>query len=281
MNYEQKYKESLERARKIHNDTEFDYEKGMMEEVFPELSESEDESMMKVLLRGFKNYAIVYNKFGGVDVSDIIAWLEKQKNTDVLDKEEREFADNVDSYRKDMDEFYKKGYNAGREAEKQYWLEKQGEQNPTNEVKPKFHEGDWVACEGLNTAKIISIEGNRYELELLDGDKVFSNIDYIDRIFHLWTIQDARDGDVLYIKYDKDEWVIIFSSMNPEGYIIDHCSYCINNEFYSNSTPWGKVIESDIIHPATKEQCDLLFSKMEEKGYWWNAEYKQLNNIES
>ena len=79
--FKNKYDEALKRARKIHDNTEFDYEKGMMEEVFPELSESEDESMMKVLLRGFKNYAIVYDKFGGVDVSDIIAWLEKQKES--------------------------------------------------------------------------------------------------------------------------------------------------------------------------------------------------------
>ena len=38
MDYEQKYKEALERARKIHHETEFDYEKGMMEEIFPELN---------------------------------------------------------------------------------------------------------------------------------------------------------------------------------------------------------------------------------------------------
>ena len=33
MDYEQKYNEALKRARKIHHETEFDYEKGMMEEM--------------------------------------------------------------------------------------------------------------------------------------------------------------------------------------------------------------------------------------------------------
>ena len=47
MNYEQKYKEALERAKKIHNQTEFDYEKGMMEAIFPELKESEYEQQCK------------------------------------------------------------------------------------------------------------------------------------------------------------------------------------------------------------------------------------------
>lgn len=48
--YKKKYDESLERARKIYNQTEFDYEKGMMEEVFPELVESEDEKIRKELI---------------------------------------------------------------------------------------------------------------------------------------------------------------------------------------------------------------------------------------
>ena len=34
MNCEKKYDEALERARKIHNDTEFDYEKGMIDLFF-------------------------------------------------------------------------------------------------------------------------------------------------------------------------------------------------------------------------------------------------------
>jgi hypothetical protein len=36
------YDEAIKRARKVYNETEFDYEKGMMEEIFPELKESED-----------------------------------------------------------------------------------------------------------------------------------------------------------------------------------------------------------------------------------------------
>ena len=34
-------------------------------------------------------------------------------------------------------------------------------------------------------------------------------------------------------------------------------------------------------HPATKEQCDLLFKKMNEAGYEWDDEKKELREIES
>ena len=93
---------------------------------------SEWNDVVKCLINGMKFYyedneeATWGTEKFSMKVKDILSWLEKQKTIDVLDKEEKEFADNVDSYRKDMDEFYKKGYNAGREAEKQYWLEKQG-----------------------------------------------------------------------------------------------------------------------------------------------------------
>ena len=80
MDYERLYKEALERARKIHNETKFDYEKGMMEEIFPELKLSEDERIRKALyiyldwLDGRKDYA----PKGEYSIRDMIAWLEKQ-----------------------------------------------------------------------------------------------------------------------------------------------------------------------------------------------------------
>lgn len=37
---------------------------------------------------------------------------------------------------------------------------------------------------------------------------------------------------------------------------------------------------SRAVRPATKEQRDLLFSKMKEAGYEWDADKKELNKIE-
>lgn len=135
-----RYDEALERARKIHNDTEFDYEKGMMEEVFPELSESEDERIEKALLEGFKNYSISFYNFGGVDVNSIIAWLEKQGKVDmvsyeVAENEKRDFVSgSFIECRKSFDEF---------KEDNSYWFEYVGNDTyigrSDNILNKKFH----------------------------------------------------------------------------------------------------------------------------------------------
>ena len=185
--------------------------------------------------------------------------------------------------------FIPKGYYAKIEGDKV--VIKKGEEKPVNYtdedivgavkdasildmVEPKFHEGEWVACEELNTAKIISIDGDRYEVEFIDGTKGFPHIDYIDINFHLWTIQDANDGDVLV---DEDVNVIgIFEGI--EG-------MCWHSKFYySNTTKEFYGIECGGSHikefakPATKEQRDILFAKMKEAGYEWDEEKKELKH---
>ena len=228
-----KYKEALERAKiwqkHLYEVGNKDYA-DELNYIFPELRESEDERIKKEIVDFIKHT----NKYGSNEKCESwLAWLEKQKAIDVLDEEEREFADNVDSYRKDMDEFYKKGYNAGREAEKQYWLEKQGEKketlcdkckkaqpshscqditalgrcyidgmNTSNKIiEPKFKVGDWVAIKeeiGLCTPlHIVDMDDKQYRVEQIDGSSGTPNIDYLDRLYHLWTIEDAKDGEVL------------------------------------------------------------------------------------
>jgi len=76
MDYKEKYEQTLERARKIHNQTEFDYEKGMIEEIFPELKESDDEKIRRGLIEYFNAYPKDY--FGGLKKSYILTWLKKQ-----------------------------------------------------------------------------------------------------------------------------------------------------------------------------------------------------------
>lgn len=78
MDYKEKYNTALERARKIHHETEFDYEKGMMEEIFPELKEPNGEKIRKELIAIFSVGAKVNAKTGDIPDRDIVAWLEKQ-----------------------------------------------------------------------------------------------------------------------------------------------------------------------------------------------------------
>lgn len=99
------------------------YDKETIEYIFPELAENEDERIKKCIIDTLKGYHHLIS-IGGVTKEQMIAWLEKQKAVDILDEEEREFADNVDSYRKEVDAAYQKGYNEGVKAT----LEKQGEE---------------------------------------------------------------------------------------------------------------------------------------------------------
>ena len=95
MNYEEKYRKLIDTLQLlIYNGKKQGHIILRIEDIenaIPELSESKDESMMKVLLRGFKNYSIVCEKFGGVDVNDIIAWLEKQGDKKSVDNVEPKF----------------------------------------------------------------------------------------------------------------------------------------------------------------------------------------------
>ena len=82
MNYEQKYKEALERAKKewIENlDNCYTNYRERLEIIFPELAESKDERIRKELIEHIKaNYEADYVLFKKFSPDDVIAWLEKQ-----------------------------------------------------------------------------------------------------------------------------------------------------------------------------------------------------------
>ena len=105
MDYEQKYKKALERARKIHHETEFDYEKGMMEEIFPELKEPDDEKIKRELRNDLLLYVPTPERY--------IAWLEKQGHMLDADKVIEWLKANVyddSAYGKEMIEKFKKDF---------------------------------------------------------------------------------------------------------------------------------------------------------------------------
>lgn len=80
MNYEKKYNEALERATKLHEGLKgYNANREVIENIFPELAESEDEGIMSRIIDGFKNFSRSASKWNNIPVEEVIAYLEKQK----------------------------------------------------------------------------------------------------------------------------------------------------------------------------------------------------------
>lgn len=152
-----------------------------------------------------------------------------------------------------------------------------GEQKSAGNVCPKFHEGEWIACEELNAAKIVKINVDRYEVEFTDGNKAFPHIDYVDRNFHLWSIGDAKDGDVL----TNGKMVVIFKHFEEPSYrqhIVAYIGLDRGGDIQITDDTWKLGI--DKAKPATKEQRDTLMKAMVDAGYTFDFERKELKKIE-
>lgn len=140
--------------------------------------------------------------------------------------------------------------------------------------QPKFKVGDWVLYSGDHyegVRHITKIDENGYYIErngLPHGIIPFEH----EICMTLWTIQDAKDGDVLVDVYGN---IGIFQK-NDDFDWSSYCSLGPNGGFRC----FAIEHELDGSHPATKEQRDLLFQKMKEEGYEWDAEKKELKKIE-
>jgi hypothetical protein len=162
------------------------------------------------------------------------------------------------------------------------WFEKQREEtvDNANKIRPKFKFGDWVVFNGLTLYINEVVKG--YYRTISKGGTPNSYDWNIDNAARLWTIKEARDGDVLVC---ESGWTCIFKTLvNEETF----GSYC-----FMDSTEWFCGLGSEChtlkeefvkayhgkIQPATKEQRDLFFKKMQEAGYEWNAEKKVLKNL--
>lgn len=236
MDYEKAYIEALERAKVWQNHLYDTNDKDYADElnyIFPELKESEDEKIRKALVRFHKSTIDV----DGIKGEDIIAWLEKQGEQKPFDYE------NATIQQKDFSPKY-----------------------------PKFKVGDWVVDEEDNHAYkvervVTNVSNGLSSYDLTDNGYFYST----KTNYHLWCIEDAKDGDVLYSPCCKLLWIYkdektcyVGSNLNyNSGSIVINKSVCI---------------PTDVI-PATKRQRDLLFQKMEEAGYSWNPITKELSQI--
>ena len=142
-------------------------------------------------------------------------------------------------------------------------------------TKPKFKNGQWIVFNGL-TLYVNEVVQGYYRTTSIGG--IPNSYDWnIDNAARLWSIEDAKDGDVLA----TDSWLYIFKYTNNKAIIQFHCTCPINGKpykwcFSSNDSYLDIYVDANI-HPATKEQRDLLSQKMHEAGYTFDFEKKELN----
>ena len=160
------------------------------------------------------------------------------------------------------------------------FFEKQDEQKPADKVETKFKDNDWVTSDGESVFRI-TIDNNMYQLETLEGTSCHFSYKIIEEKFRLWTIADAKIGDVLVSESTcgLGTWYCIFKSLDNDESMTVHCyiardgSFQTMEELCFNKDPRN-------VKPATKEQHDLLFKKMHEAGYKWNIDKKKLEKNE-
>lgn len=146
-------------------------------------------------------------------------------------------------------------------------------------VEPKFKVGDWIITNKKHIWYVDETpETTSYLYRLINqyGKVEVADFEVVDKKARLWTIQDAKDGDVLQLgkvtaifkKYIGNELCRCYCSVYDGEFEIPSQDGDDNSYGCYNTTP------------ATKEQCDTLFAKMRESGYKWDAEKKELKEIE-
>ena len=174
------------------------------------------------------------------------------------------------------------------------WIEKQGEQKSqgksalepikeekvdnANKVEPKFKVGDWIVWQN----KCYKVNYNGCGYELVDQNGLSTSLEYgnIDENAHLWTIADAKEGDIIYAesKFAIFNFIVIFSKLENKNVWV-YCSVCSDGNYYGDDLDHWEFdsdkgfidLDSYKFYPTSKEQRDILFKSMEEEGYEWDS----------
>ena len=284
-----------------------------IESIFPELKESEDERIRKELieqvafippsqdeLNSELDTLPCYNE----RIERYRSWLEKQgeqtwkptaaqlivikdlmedKNTSRVNKVILrgmfdEFKQFTNSHKREIDDAYLQGIcDAKHEIEKhskQTHVElghSEVSKTSDRELIPKFNfkVGQWIVATGKRVYLITKIDGFNVTLVDTNGDEyVFHVSSLVDA--YQWTIADAKDGDVLV---DENDNIGLYSGEKDDLYW-HSCVYLGCDGFIHGGFGVKGYHKHNNTKPATEEQRDLLFSKMEQERWVINTDKK-------
>ena len=179
-----------------------------------------------------------------------------------------------------------------------WFLESALKPNVQDNKKAYFKVGDFI-CHKYNSIygdcrQICAISSDSYLCTIPGSIAATCSISFSEQgNWRLWDVaKDAKDGDVLAVDWNEEDghvkrdgstkWekIVIFKSVNEQGVEGYGCTF-VNGKlaFSDTEVPYCSKTWSKTLKPASKEQRDLLFKKMQEAGYQWDIEKKELRKI--
>ena len=300
MDYKKKYEEAERLYRTANADQRY-----VLESLFPKLRESEDEKVRKELIdaiQGLWDNDALPMPLSVKRKDEWLAWLEKQGR-------QNDYDNNIITRNDEMLQAISIGLSDIKEdvgwsdfggipiEEIQEWLEKQGEQidsdvkdynsiypnfaKPIDKVEPNFNVGDWVVWDNKISCYVDNVYQGKESLmyTIIDANNMTRGygVKSFDNNAHLWTIADAKPGDVL----SDGTTIFIFKDLLSDGSVMSYCDYDTDSGESDAFCPLSVNLMCSKITPATKEQRDTLFAKMHEAGYMWDSESRQLLSLKA
>lgn len=133
----------------------------------------------------------------------------------------------------------------------------------------KFNPGDWVFMNthGSQPWLVIKVTPNYYEIKNPSGYITAKSHHTIDSLFHPWTLKDAKPGNIL--ASTDGCCPFIFKGLYYDGAPTTYCGIDTTDSIYisDEDLPWTR----DIVRPATYEERQQFFNRLEAEGYKWDA----------
>lgn len=149
---------------------------------------------------------------------------------------------------------------------------KQVETKP--KTKPKFEVGQWVVYNRTdNSREIIQVYDIRDGRYYFTDNVHFSwSVEECDEKSHLWSIEDVRPGDIL--AFDDSEHILLVKESHDStwGWRLSCWCHLLDGDF--EVVEYHTKVEG--LHPATNPQRDVFMKAMEEAGYTFDFEKKEL-----
>ena len=173
---------------------------------------------------------------------------------------------------KDMTE-YKKGFECGKQLVLKYPEDFGLCKKSDGKIEPKFHEGDWIISNNKKSIyQVIEVKRGIYVVrDNADNHEYHIGIEECEKSGRLWTIQYAKDGDVLHSPSHRLVWIYKDK---------EHYYACVNMNYVTeNVATDGLISVPNDTCPATKDERIILFEKIKEAEYEWDVEKKGLNEL--